>query len=60
VWGPRLKMSACKVRTRLPGYLLGSQASMWPVPGMVLRVATALLHLAWLLSLLMWGLMWMG
>jgi hypothetical protein len=33
---------------------------MWQVPGTVLRVATTLLQLAWLLSLSMWGLMWMG
>jgi hypothetical protein len=38
---------------------IGSWDLTWLVLGKVLGVATALLYLAWLLSLSMWGLMWM-
>jgi hypothetical protein len=33
---------------------------MWLVPEMILGVAIAFLQLAWPLSLLTWGLIWMG
>jgi hypothetical protein len=39
----------------MPECLLGSRASMWWVPGLVLGVATTFLPLAWLLSLPTWG-----
>jgi hypothetical protein len=38
--------------------LLGSQASMWQVLGMVLGAAFASSGFTWLLSVPMWGLMW--
>jgi hypothetical protein len=51
-----LEILVCRARSKL----LSSRASTWLVPRIVLGVATALLHLAWLLSLPTWGLMWMG
>jgi hypothetical protein len=43
-----------------PSILLGSRALRWMVPEIVLRYAVTLLGFTWLLSLPMWGLMWMG
>jgi hypothetical protein len=39
-WGPILEMSDHRTWIRMPDRLLGSQVSMWRVPGMVIEVAT--------------------
>jgi hypothetical protein len=48
---PSWKYRLVELGEGCPDCPLGSWASMWLVPGMVLGVSTASLHLAWLLSL---------
>jgi hypothetical protein len=43
--GPQAGNTGCGVRRRLPGYLLGSQASTWLLPRTVFRAVIALLCL---------------
>jgi hypothetical protein len=43
--GAHARNIGCGAHRRLSGYLLGSWASMWLVPGVILGVATALLYL---------------
>jgi hypothetical protein len=53
--GPQARNIIFRGRTRLPGYLPGSQASTWLEPGTVSCGATILLCFAWLLSFPTWG-----
>jgi hypothetical protein len=52
-------MSVLRAWSKLPDYLLGSRVSTWLVPRMVLWVASSSLCFTGMISLPMWGLMWM-